>query len=218
MGQVCSWSAGACAMRAGLGVLPTAPIPWPWPLATTQHIQCFIDQKQQRKIQRCPCARAPRQAVIARPQLHCCAPPWLGWCTDWVGLAWGMPGRAPCRGGSWHGAAPWYLWSPPPALTDGMDVVGLGEGFGVGGQKRGYRGAWECPRSSMGNDDPSVCRAVDRRGMGRTQLPNPMSLLPTPLWQVPAFGMTPCDTRGCPLYLDNRRGRWEVGEWAQSVT
>lgn len=54
--------------------------------------------------------------------------------------------------------------------------------------------------------------------MGRRQLPNPsVPLLPPPLWQVPASGVTSCDTRGCPLYLENRKGRWEAGEWAQGV-
>lgn len=54
--------------------------------------------------------------------------------------------------------------------------------------------------------------------MGRRQLPSPsVSAAYTP-WQVPAFGMTPCDTRGWPLYLENRKGRWEVGEWVQGVT
>lgn len=59
-----------------------------------------------------------------------------GW--GWYG---GWQGGHQAGGGFWHGATPQCLRVTPSALTGtGLDVIGLGEGFGVGGQKRGYTG------------------------------------------------------------------------------
>lgn len=74
---------------------------------------------------------------------------WAGW----AGMGNTREGTVQGRLLAW-GSSMVSLQSPP-ALTDaGMDVVGLGKGFGVGGQKRGYRGVWACSLSSMGNEDP----------------------------------------------------------------
>lgn len=98
-------------MWAGLGVLPTAPIPWPRPLAATQHIQCFIDQKQQKKIQQRPCACAPGQAGTARP--GCAAVPHLGGAAAWTGGGWhGEEGTVQGRLLAW-GRPLGTLESPP---------------------------------------------------------------------------------------------------------
>lgn len=183
----------------------------------------LLTRNSSEKYSRRPCPHTPR-AGWHRP-----APVPAGYAHPLAGLMQGQDGagtgsarEGTGQGGFWHGAAPQHLWFTLPAPTGaGLGAVGLDEGFGVGGQKRGYMGAWGGALHRL--HPPWALRAGGRKGMGSRQLPLSRSSHPpqvSPRCLHPSGGCLslgewpPASPGGAPFAWRVGRGdrrRWGAG-------